>query len=184
MGRERGQKRGNRAGTEDDWPVLERYDGLAQGDLVVARANDVEIPGGARGVVLRRVEETGNWLVRFDLDDGERLVALCPWQLRPEAATNASRRRRRIGEGEQAGRMAEHRLRERAIGGDRGHHGQRRRETGESGARRCGRCGEELSPPEFHLRRQESGNVGYQAYCRECDTVWRRERRAARRDPA
>ena len=64
---------------------VEAYHELARGQWVEVRANDVKLPVGARGVVVKRIAETGNYQVAVEVE-GEatkRLVALCPDQVRP-----------------------------------------------------------------------------------------------------
>lgn len=68
--------------------VLEEYKDLAYGQQIEARINDADIPVGAIGTVLRRVEVTGNWQCVFDIDGRRRVVALCGDQLRPVGQVN------------------------------------------------------------------------------------------------
>lgn len=61
----------------------ETYPDLLPGTPVEARINDVEIPVGAAGRVIRQMPETGNYQCLFELGDKRRVVALCPDQLTP-----------------------------------------------------------------------------------------------------
>ncbi|MGI9253091.1 MAG: hypothetical protein ACR2J8_05045, partial [Thermomicrobiales bacterium] len=165
---------------------LERYDDLATGDAVMTRMNDAGVPAGARGVVVRRVAETGNWLVRFDLPGGRRVVALCPWQVRPESVDAPpsgpeARQARRAENLRRAWRqMSDPAVRSRAMAGARAFHRQRQRAIEAAGEKRCGRCGEMLPLAAFARRSDGSGRGGYQAYCRACCAAWRREQRAVK----
>ena len=76
-----------------DW-AIERYDDLEPGTPVEARINDVAIPVGTVGTVVRTIAETGNYQCVFDLDTGatriwtgqRRVVAMCPDQIKPVGA--------------------------------------------------------------------------------------------------
>ncbi len=167
---------------------LEAYDDLAIGEQVIARMNDAGIPAGAIGVVLRRVAETGNWILRFDLAGGRRVVvALCPWQVRPVSVTPppvgpdviAQRRLKNLRMAWQ--QMNDPSVRARAIEGTRAFHHRRHREIETAGVKRCSRCRELRPLGEFNRRTYAGGHVGYQGYCRTCTAAWYRERRASER---
>lgn len=168
---------------------LERYDELVPGARVRVRVNDAGVPVGASGVVLGRASETGNWIVGFGEAGRSRVVALCPWQVRPEeveapepepAVAHPGSERLRLA----WSRMSDPETRARAIEAHRAFHEQRHRRIEESGVRECGRCGEARPLSEFNRRSLSGGRVGYQGYCRACIAAWVRERRAAGRPGA
>lgn len=71
---------------EEPFPYqVEAYHELARGQWVEVRRNDVQVAIGARGVVLKKVAETGNYQVAVEVEgqDQKRIVALCPDQVRP-----------------------------------------------------------------------------------------------------
>ena len=71
---------------EEPFPYqIEAYHELERGQWIEVRQNDVQVPAGSRGVVLKQVAETGNYQVAVEVEgeDRKRVVALCPDQVRP-----------------------------------------------------------------------------------------------------
>lgn len=71
---------------EEPFPYqIEAYHELERGQWIEVRRNDVDVAVGSRGVVLKKVAETGNYQVAVEVEgqDTKRVVALCPDQVRP-----------------------------------------------------------------------------------------------------